>query len=226
MIAALLLRLARWPLSGWLAGFAFQWFGRLLPVNRVLCTRRIIVFRHPRPVYEDHLLIVPRRRVESLLELAASKQPLLFAELLMAARVAVERCGLPVDGYTLVVNGGPRQDVGQLHLHMFSGPPVARPYDGEGWWAIMALPDGGEVVAHPSGDWPIHLLLLPGARVPPLSNMTPADAMAAASALGVLPDLDGRYDLQRQGYSLIIQQRGVVEREQFVAHLVSRRGEW
>jgi histidine triad (HIT) family protein len=106
----------------------FEHLNAFLPVNRVLETQHLLAFRHPKPAYPIHILIVPKKSISDLTGLAA--QPVeyrsaLMDELLYCVRELVLVLKLEKPGYRLIVNGGGYQDVGELHFHLVSGemPP-------------------------------------------------------------------------------------------------------
>ena len=88
-----------------------------MPVNRILETEMVLTFYHPVPTHELHILIVPKRKVSSLLDM---KNEQLLYEIVKAAQHLVEELQLEKSGYSLTVNGGQYQDVGQLHFHLVS----------------------------------------------------------------------------------------------------------
>lgn len=82
-----------------------------------------VAVRHPRPSHRTHILIVPRRPIANLLALRPEDDALLADVFRLAAQL-VRESSLDRAGYRLVVNGGPYQEVGQLHFHLVSdGPP-------------------------------------------------------------------------------------------------------
>jgi histidine triad (HIT) family protein len=82
-------------------------------------TERVVAFRHPRPSYPVHILIVPRRPVASLMALDGDDAGLL-ADVVQVTQSLVCQHGLERRGYRLVVNGGAYQEVAQLHFHLIS----------------------------------------------------------------------------------------------------------
>lgn len=86
-------------------------------------TDLVVAMRHPRPTHRVHILIVPRRPLPGLMNLSADDSSLL-ADVVAVAQALIREKGLEASGYRLIVNGGPFQEVGQLHFHLVSdGPP-------------------------------------------------------------------------------------------------------
>jgi len=88
-----------------------------MPVNKILETDMVLAFYHPVPTHDLHILIVPKRKVGSLMELQDEK---ILSEIVTTAQRLVEELQLEKRGYSLLVNGGPYQDVRQLHIHLIS----------------------------------------------------------------------------------------------------------
>lgn len=113
MIARWLFALARQRWVGALVGFGFAYGSCLLPVKRVRETRRILAFYHPRPSWPGHMLLVPKRRIPSLLHLL--DDTLLLEIVQMAGEITAGRTAV------LCANGGARQEIAQLHFHLIPG---------------------------------------------------------------------------------------------------------
>ena len=93
-----------------------------LPSERVFEDDHLIAFRDIQPQAPTHVLVIPRRHVDSLWEL---EDPELAGRLLdAAARIARDE-GLDA-GWRLIANtrdhGG--QEVPHLHLHVLGGRPL------------------------------------------------------------------------------------------------------
>ena len=89
----------------------------LLPVERLRETRTLIAFHHPRPGYSVHILLVPKRRLGSLLDLSAADADF-TADLFETVQSLVAEFELEKRGYRLIANGGPYQEVPYLHFHL------------------------------------------------------------------------------------------------------------
>ncbi|MEO7804097.1 MAG: HIT domain-containing protein [Actinomycetota bacterium] len=95
-----------------------------MPVDKLHETGLVVAFRHPKPTHETHILIVPKRAIASFEELESTDLPVV-ADVIACAQRIVQDLGLNPLGYSLVVNGGPRQDVAQIHFHLLAGEPLA-----------------------------------------------------------------------------------------------------
>ncbi len=84
----------------------------------------ILAFRDINPVAPVHILVIPKRHIESLQDTQPSDDQLLGALLGVARRVAKEQ---NLTGYRVVTNVG--KDGGQvvmhLHLHVIGGKPLS-----------------------------------------------------------------------------------------------------
>jgi len=92
----------------------------VLPLKPILKNSEWSAFRHPNPIYEFHLLLLPRKAIETPLELA-DQDPLLLKSLLLMVNKLVEDFQLENQGYRMIINGGGYQDFPLLHVHLVSG---------------------------------------------------------------------------------------------------------
>jgi histidine triad (HIT) family protein len=221
LVGRALFELAKRPLVGRAVGLGFAYGSALLPVRRVLATDRLIAFYHPKPAWQDHILIVPKRPIRTLLHLAAPENSRSFAEIMLAARRIVGDLGLRERGYVLCANGGPRQEVMQVHFHLFTGRRYVRPFGGEPPAAGLVADPELAVFPHPCPSWETHLLICPRRPLPPLADLTPADGPALPRLIGPLPDLDARFHLTARGYTLFIQEHEATERRRLVLHVAA-----
>jgi histidine triad (HIT) family protein len=90
-----------------------------LPISRLRETERLLAFYHPRPVYPVHVLIVPKKTIPSLMALSRNDADLLV-EIYETVHSLVAELALEEKGYRLIANGGPYQEVAQLHFHLIS----------------------------------------------------------------------------------------------------------
>lgn len=85
----------------------------------------LIAFRDIAPKAPIHILIIPKRHLESMNDLTTNDH-LLAGALLVAARDLAVKLGIADPGYKIVVNtgGDGGQAVGHLHLHLLGGKPL------------------------------------------------------------------------------------------------------
>lgn len=99
-----------------------------IPADIVLENDELIAFRDIRPQAPVHILIVPKKPIETVNDLEPGDAELI-GSMVLAARELAEREGLARDGYRLVLNcneaGG--QSVYQLHLHLLGGRRMSWP---------------------------------------------------------------------------------------------------
>jgi histidine triad (HIT) family protein len=114
-------RLLRLPVRRVLIGWVFAHMSFALPVRRLRETATLIAFYHPRPAYPVHVLLVPKKAIADVAALTPADADFMV-DLFAAVRSLVAEFGLEPGGYRLITNGGPNQDVPQLHFHLVAGP--------------------------------------------------------------------------------------------------------
>jgi histidine triad (HIT) family protein len=114
------------PLIGWI----FEHMSFSIPVKRLRETNTLMAFYHPKPSYDFHVLLVPKKSVKTLQELDSNDSTFL-KELYSTVQSLIDEFQLPA--YRLIVNGGDYQDFPQLHFHLVSnvvGAGSPRPRSG------------------------------------------------------------------------------------------------
>jgi len=93
-----------------------------VPATIVYENTEIMAFRDIRPQAPSHLLVIPKRHIETIDHISAEDVPLLGQMVLTAKKLANEE-GISKAGYRLVFNV--RSDGGQvvyhIHLHILGG---------------------------------------------------------------------------------------------------------
>ena len=77
-------------------------------------SRRAFVIRAKSPQAPVHLLVIPKRRVPTVLQASDS----LMGELMALAKRAAREQGIDQDGFRLIINTHPNGGQGVYHLHM------------------------------------------------------------------------------------------------------------
>ncbi len=83
---------------------------------------QVVAFRDLKPLAPVHLLIVPKRHIETVADLTEQDKPLMGHMVTVANQLARDK-GVIERGYRLIVNCGPQagQVVGHLHMHLLAG---------------------------------------------------------------------------------------------------------
>jgi len=99
-----------------------------LPATRILETDEVVAFRDLNPQAPTHVLVIPRRHVESL-DAFGSGDGELAGKLLLAAGEVARLEGVADSGYRVVANTGAEggQAVAHLHLHVLGGRQLGWP---------------------------------------------------------------------------------------------------
>ena len=118
-----LFTLAKTPIGDLIVGLAFGKFSKLLPVKKVKETDKVIAFWHPKPFWQKHILIVPKKAIKKLTVITEDDLEYID-EVFRVSREIVEKLGWEKEKYSLLVNGGKRQEVNQLHFHLASGKQI------------------------------------------------------------------------------------------------------
>jgi histidine triad (HIT) family protein len=95
---------------------------REIPADIVYEDGEVLAFRDVNPQAPTHILIIPKKAIPTVNDLAEADATLVGKMVLAAKKIAAEK-GLAADGFRLVINcntnGG--QTVYHLHLHLLGG---------------------------------------------------------------------------------------------------------
>jgi len=101
---------------------------REIPSSIVYEDDRVLAFNDINPQAPTHVLVVPKRHIDSLNELAAGDDAIVGELVRRAAAIATER-GISAGGYRTVFNTN--RDAGQtvfhIHLHLLGGRAMGWP---------------------------------------------------------------------------------------------------
>ena len=89
-------------------------------VELVVETANVLAFRHTRPHWEAHVVVIPRRHIPSLLTVEPSDLELL-AELMDVVKSVAARMEISHGGAHIVTNVGKYQESKHLHFHVGAG---------------------------------------------------------------------------------------------------------
>lgn len=93
-----------------------------IPARLVYEDEEVVAFHDQHPQAPVHVLVIPRRHVESLAETTAADDALL-GHVLATVRNVAQQLDLPEKGYRTVLNTGAHagQSVQHLHAHLLAG---------------------------------------------------------------------------------------------------------
>ena len=93
-----------------------------LPSKNVYNDEQVTAFLDINPVAPTHILIVPKKHIDSINVLTVADEPLIGHLFLIAKQLAAQE-GIAEPGYRLVINTGAEsgQTVDHVHLHLLGG---------------------------------------------------------------------------------------------------------
>jgi len=99
-----------------------------IPAEVVHSDPDVMAFRDIHPQAPTHILVIPRKHIPSVSELAAEDVDLMGKLFLVAKELAKEE-GIDEEGFRMVVNAGPGagQTVFHIHLHLLGGRAMGWP---------------------------------------------------------------------------------------------------
>lgn len=84
-------------------------------------TPTVLAFRHTKPSYEFHVVIVPKAHIPRLIDV---QDMVIAKEVFEVAKKIIERFKLHESNYRIITNGGSFQDSMHLHFHLVSGDKI------------------------------------------------------------------------------------------------------
>ena len=99
-----------------------------IPARKIHDDADFVAFEDINPQAPVHVLIIPRRHLAGVNDLAADDRTMVGGAFTLARKIAHER-GLGERGYRVVVNSGPDagQTVFHIHFHLLGGRALAWP---------------------------------------------------------------------------------------------------
>lgn len=216
-IANALFSVALTPSMGSVVGWGFEHFSPALPVERVLLTGKTIAFHHPRPTWKRHILIIPRKQIGTIFDLLNDR--VYLEDIWRTAYEVFSGQAFTPERYALLVNGGLRQDVKQVHFHLNGEKEYAPAFTEIVENSLIVQTNDFDV--YQLTETPLHLVLVPRQSVAPLSRWQEVDIQQLSQLELPLLELEQIYNLSSRGFSLILQEASELEREQLIFHLTA-----
>ncbi len=120
---SILFKLSKSKIGDLIVGVAFGKISKLLPINRIVENENAIAFWHPKPSYKIHILVVPKKAIKNISTLNKEDSDYITDCYLLISEV-VNKLQLDKVGYSVTTNGGDRQEVNQIHFHLYSGDKI------------------------------------------------------------------------------------------------------
>ena len=104
-----------------------QFAARKITTNLVFEDKEMIVFRDINPQAPVHLLICPKKHMDSVNELKESDAKIV-ARMIYQAKILAKKFNLKDRGYRLVINTGKSagQEIKHLHIHLLGGKQLGQ----------------------------------------------------------------------------------------------------
>lgn len=96
---------------------------REIPADIVYETDNVLAFRDINPQAPVHVLIIPKKEIESVRQMNGTEHGKLLGEMIDAANEIAKQEGIYEEGFRLVFNSGAKagQTVFHLHMHLLGG---------------------------------------------------------------------------------------------------------
>jgi histidine triad (HIT) family protein len=92
-----------------------------IEVEKLLETDRVLAYRHTRPFWETHIVVIPKIHVASLLTIDDNA---LLLELLDVAKEVAAKVVEEKGAARVLTNLGEYQDSKHLHFHIYTGEEI------------------------------------------------------------------------------------------------------
>lgn len=214
-LARMMFSVARSQPAGVLVRNCFAYWSFLLPLKRIQESSEYVAFYHPKPTYDHHMVIVPKKPIPDLFVLGT--YPHHATALFCAAQNIVADLHWKQGSYVLCANGGPRQDVPQVHFHLYAGSlPL---FSMEGRETKLVLQSGSVNVVGCVQSEQLQLQLSSAAG---RENAAPSDAFLFSSLLQALPTLNDSYHLAQQGYTFALNDVAPQQASDLIGYVLTR----
>jgi diadenosine tetraphosphate (Ap4A) HIT family hydrolase len=207
---------------GKIVGNVFQHCSWAIPVKKVYSSKEIIAFYHPMPSYENHIIISPKRAVKNLQQMALDSFSRDFVKIWETAKDICVMHPEYNDSFVIVANGGKRQEVQQVHFHMFTNHEIVNEYFVQEQVENVFYSDRAIcVLEHPNPNWEVHFVIKPISSFQMVEN-DEYKYTYFRSILHSIDILNVEFNIVQRGYSLVYQyNKQKNDKECTVFHIVS-----
>ncbi|MCP5097139.1 MAG: HIT domain-containing protein [Chloroflexi bacterium] len=163
-----------------------------MPIDKLMNTPDAVVFRHPVPWWQTHLLGVPKKRLPSFMALNLTDEDTQNKILAVYAALQQTAVSHHLSPFSIVVNGGHYQDVPQIHFHLASGNTKAGNEWGLEQWAApekdTAVTHHHNAIAypHPDSASETHIVICAETAVAPFTQFNFSNTQNQQTILAIL----------------------------------------
>ena len=93
-------------------------------VEKVHETANVLAFKHTRPFWETHIVVIPKKHISSLLTVEESDEDLML-EIMEVIRLVSKEVMASTGAVRVLTNLGDYQDSKHLHFHINSGAQIS-----------------------------------------------------------------------------------------------------
>ena len=222
MFKKLLFKFAKGTIIGEFVGTAFRYGSWAIPVKKVYNGKGILAFYHPCPSYENHIIISPKRAIKNLQQMELECYSKYFVQIFEVTKDISMMHPEYNDSFAIVANGGKRQEVQQVHFHMFTNHEIVKEYfAGEQAEGVVYSDRDICILEHPEPNWEIQFVIQSNAPFPITEK---EKERYFRSVLHGIDLLDDEFDIVQRGYSLIYRCGNMQDSDKgAVFHVVSGR---
>ncbi|WP_145407712.1 HIT family protein [Paenibacillus xylanexedens] len=93
-------------------------------VKTVMETENVLAYYHTRPFYEVHIVVIPKKHIDSLISLMKEQDHMLLIEMMEVVSQVSARLISEYGASKIVTNIGKYQDSKHLHWHVVYGETI------------------------------------------------------------------------------------------------------
>ena len=87
-----------------------------IQIDKILETERVLAFRHTRPMWPVHIIVIPKTHIDSLMAL---EDTALLLEMMSVLKQVIQKVNQEYGGCRLTTNFGSCQTTKHLHWHVY-----------------------------------------------------------------------------------------------------------
>jgi histidine triad (HIT) family protein len=92
-------------------------------IDKILETENVLAYYHTRPAYEVHIVVIPKKHIQSFITVSEDDNELLL-ELLSAVKQVASQVASENGACRVITNIGEYQDSKHLHWHVVYGKRI------------------------------------------------------------------------------------------------------